>query len=141
MKLLSLVNRPWKIAIIALVALAVYIPSSYIVPDTYLMEVVGTEVKRAGTKQGRDEYRVRTKFVKSDNTLGDVFVSLNEDNWWYLKYKAADIQAEFNSLERCPGNRVRIRFMGWRWQMRSMFPNVVSIVEVIDLGKCGTVER
>lgn len=141
MKLLSLVNRPWKLAIIALVALVVYVPSSYIVPDTYYVEVIGTEVKRTGKTKGTDEYRVRVKFVNADDTLGGVYVSRNEDNWWYLKYKSADIQAEFDSLSRCPGNRVYVRYMGWRWQLISMFPNVVSIVEVSNPGVCGSAAR
>ncbi len=137
MKLKSFVNRPWKIAVIALLALAIYIPSSYVVPDTYLVEVTGTEVRRAGSEKGTDHYYVRTKFVNDDNTLGSIFVSRNFDNLLYAKWTSSDIQGELDALSKCPGNRVRIRYYGWRWQLLSMFPNVVSIVEVVNPGQCG----
>lgn len=136
MKLASLFNAKWKIALWVVIALVVYVPSSYVVPDTYLMEVVSTEVKRSGKETGQDIKRVNFRFINDDNTKGDIFISENEDNWWYIKYKSANLQGEFDDLAKCPGNRVHVRFMGWRWEMLSMFPNVVSIVEVVNPGNC-----
>lgn len=137
MKFASLFNSKLKVALWAIVALMIYVPASYVVPDTYLMEVISTEVKRVDAGgETQDRYRVRFKFVNDDNTLDDIFISENEDNWWYVKYKSANIQGEFDALAKCPGNRAVVRFMGWRWEMLSMFPNVVSIVEVVDPGKC-----
>lgn len=151
MKLVSLVNSKVKIALWVILAAVIYVPSSYYIPDTYLLEAVGTEVRRVDsngtvsmadkTARTKDRYYARFKFVESDGTLGDVFVSENFDmKVMYLKWKSSDIQAEFDALSRCPGNRVRVRFMGWRWQIMDMFPNVVSIVEVVDEGSCGTAQ-
>ena len=136
MKLASFVNRPWKIAVLAILALVIYVPASYVVPDSYLMEVTGTEVRRAGSETGTDHYYVRSKFVEDDGTLGDIFVSRNFDNLFYMKWTSSDIQGELDALARCPGNRAIIRYYGWRWQFFSLFPNVTSIVEVVDRGNC-----
>lgn len=151
MKLVSLVNSKLKVILWLILAAIIYVPSSYYIPDTYLLEAVGTEVRRidstgsvtAADKSAttKDVYFARFKFVEDDNTLGGVFVSQNYDmKVMYLKWKSADIQAEIDGLARCPGNRVYVRFMGWRWQFMDMFPNVVSIVEVVDEGSCGTAQ-
>lgn len=136
MKLLSFVNRPWKVIVIALVALAIYFPSTYIVPDTYLVEIISTEVKRTGKSSGTDVYRVRTRRIE-DGEPGKIFVMRNEDIMLYLKWDSADVQAEFDALSKAPGNRVRVRFYGWRIQILSLFPNVLSVVEIVDPGMVG----
>ena len=145
--ILRLFNSKLKIAIWLILAAVIYVPSSYVITDVYLLEVVGTEVRRVdaagkdvkksnvGT---RDVYFARFKYIKSDGTPGKVLVARNEDNkLFYLKWNSADVQAELDALARCPGNRARVRFYGWRWQFMSMFPNVTSVVEVVDEGQCG----
>ena len=145
--LVRLFNRKWKVAIWLILAAIIYMPSSYYIPDTYLLEAVGTEVRRVDSNgvskpatakdKTKDIYFARFKFVEDDNTLGNIFVSMNYDmKWMYLKWNSADVQGELDGLARCPGNRVRVRFMGWRWQWMDMFPNIVSIVEVVDRGNC-----
>ena len=144
--LVRLFNRKWKVAAWLILAAIIYVPSSYVITDVYLLEVVGTEVRRVdasgkdvkksnvGTK---DVYFARFKYIKSDGTPGKVLVARNEDNaLFYLKWNSADVQAELDALARCPGNRARVRFYGWRWQFMSMFPNVTSVVEVVDEGQC-----
>ena len=143
----KLVNSKWKIAAWLVLATIIYVPSSYVITDVYLLEVVGTEVRRVDASGKdvkssnvgtRDVHFARFKYVDRHNVAGKVLVSRNEDNrLFYLKWDSADIQAELDALARCPGNRVRVRFYGWRWQFFSLFPNIVSIVKVIDEGQCG----
>ncbi len=142
--LLRLVNRKWKIITWLVLIAILYPPISYVVPDTYLMEVISTEVKRVDstvTGKTRDEYRVRFKFVDEDtNQTKGVFVSRNEDNYWLLKYKSANVQAEFDAYAKCPGNRIYVRFIGWRWEFFSIMTNVVSIVDEVSPGQCVPVQ-
>ena len=98
MKLVSLVNSKLKIAAWVILAMVVYVPSSYYIPDTYLLEAVGTEVRRidstgavvaAGAFLGDDAEKVAAVVKMIQNILIGI-VAFVVAVFWCLRIERKD---------------------------------------------------
>jgi hypothetical protein len=123
-----LTPRMFIIAVPALVLLAIL---HYALPQVDVVRAVGVEIKRidvedvdAGQKLTRDVY-----FVQTETLDGKPYVYRNEDNFFYGKFNAADLQARVQSLA-AGKQTVAIRHYGWRLTLFSTFPNAVSVWSV-----------
>ena len=134
------------IAVIAFAAVALFL--HYNLPRTAVVQITGTDVKRAdrttggGVDQNADKgakgdglrtYDVR--FVNSLSRDGKVMVFRNEDTGWgwppYFKFDSADVTAEAQSFATDPSKPwVLVKYYGWRIRIFSMFPNAVSLKAV-----------
>jgi hypothetical protein len=108
----------------------------YFLPHHAVLRIVGTEIKRVGIDEAvsKDKAQARTRDVyyvyaeESDSQKPRVF--RNEDTgWgfpWYFKFNSADVQATAQSIAGEHGTAV-FTYYGWRIQIFSLMPNVVSI--------------
>ncbi len=108
----------------------------YYLPKKTPAYITGSEVKRVD-KDGpisatnpadgptRDVYYIYTRLEN-----GDVRVFRNEDTAWhwplYFKFDSADVQAKSQNWGN-QNKEVLISAYGWRFNMFSMFPNVIDI--------------
>ncbi|MCE6957760.1 DUF1523 family protein [Cereibacter sphaeroides] len=106
------------------------IPLDWCLPHSAVLQVTGTTVKRmASGDDAHDVYFIST----TEPGTNKVHVFRNEDTGWgfppYLKFGSADIQAQADLLR---GNHglAKVTWYGWRIQMLSAFPNVVSLKPV-----------
>ena len=110
----------------------------YFLPHHAVLRVVGSEVKRFGTKGNtpnaqnpnaptHDVYYVYAEDL--DSKAPRVF--RNEDTgWgfpWYFKFNSADLQATAQSIAGERGTAL-FTYYGWRIQMLTLMPNVTKIV-------------
>lgn len=87
-----------------------------------------------------DDYQIKPNIQKNDNGFivvdsaddlllvtkdGESF--LNEENFWFGKFNTRDI---FNQLKT--NGTYKIKYYSWREPFFSMFPNILSVEEVID---------
>lgn len=134
------------IAVVAFAAVALFL--HYNLPRTAVVQITGTDVKRADRTTGgvvdqkadkgakedtRRTYDVR--FVNSLSRDGKVMVFRNEDTGWgwppYFKFDSADLTAEAQSFATDPSKPwVLVKYYGWRIRIFSMFPNAVSLKAV-----------
>lgn len=134
------------IAVAAFTAVALFL--HYNLPRTAVVQVTGTDVKRADRKDGGvvdtksadpgkgqalKTYDVR--FINSFSRDGKTMVFRNEDTGWgwppYFKFDSADLTAEAQSFAMDPSKPwVRVTYYGWRIRIFSMFPNAVSLKAV-----------
>lgn len=123
------------VAFIVLYALA----ASYYLPRTALVHVTGTEIKRsdAKAKDGSTD-TVDVRYVMTSRIDDDkAMVFRNEDTGWgwppYFKFDSGDLAGEAMNLAKDKGkdkSTVLVTYYGWRTNLFSLFPNVVSLEEV-----------
>ena len=134
------------IAVIAFAAVALFL--HYNLPRTAVVQITGTDVKRADrttggvvdqkADKGAKGDALRTydvRFVNSLSRDGKVMVFRNEDTGWgwppYFKFDSADVTAEAQSFATDPSKPwVLVKYYGWRIRIFSMFPNAVSLKAV-----------
>jgi hypothetical protein len=134
-----------KLAVAAVFFLAAALFLHYNLPRTAVVQVTGTDVKRADRSKGgvadteavdpggsgsRTIHDVR--FINSLSREGETMVFRNEDTGWgwppYFKFDSADLTAKAQSFATDPQKPwVRIRYYGWRVRIFSMFPNAVNL--------------
>ncbi len=122
----------------AILILAIGLLLHYSLPGRDIVRVTGQEVKREDTELQLDDGSTVTQTrdvnrVFAVTPQGRAVTFRNEDTDWgwppYFKFDTADVSAEaanFASSEADP-RWVVVRHYGWRIQMLSMFPNIVSI--------------
>ncbi|MES2819057.1 MAG: DUF1523 family protein [Pseudomonadota bacterium] len=125
-------------ALVVLLVLATGVALDYLLPRHEVVQVTGVEVKRVD-KDGvinaenladgptRDVYYINTQHPDTQ----EVRVYRNEDTgWgfpWHFKFDSADVQARAQGLSRDADQLALIRYYGWRIQILSTFPNLISI--------------
>ncbi|MBL0713957.1 MAG: DUF1523 family protein [Desulfosarcina sp.] len=137
--------RITKLVVLAAAALLVIGFLHFNLPRTAVVSIEGTDIKRAqktdrksGDKVDPDAKTVTIRDVRYINTLtrdNKIFVLRNEDTSWgwppYFKFDSADIHAKAQAFAKAdPAPSVLVKFYGWRLQMFSMFPNIISMKEV-----------
>lgn len=135
-----------KRVVIGLVLLFVAAFFHYTLPQHDIVQVNGTEVVRmdVGSRgwfwSGKDAGTAETssrdvRFINTTYADGDTMVFRNEDTSWgwppYFKFKSGDLQAKAQQLTQGAEKPwVMITHYGWRFPIRSIYPNAVSIKEV-----------
>lgn len=135
------------IGVIAFAAIAPFL--QYHLPSTAVVQITGTDVKRAdsasggivdqkATKSGKGDpaHTYDVRFINSLSRDGKIMVFRNEDTGWgwppYFKFDSADLTAEAQSFATDASKPwVLVKYYGWRIRIFSMFPNVVSL-KVVD---------
>lgn len=97
---------------------------SYGLPQVNVLRAVGVEIKRvdeAGQQRSRDVYQLQMETLD-----GQPRVYRNEDNYLYLKFASASLQAQVQSLA-ADKQLVALRHYGIRLPLFSFFPNAVKV--------------
>ncbi|MET1080362.1 MAG: DUF1523 family protein [Pseudomonas sp.] len=125
-------------ALVVLLVLATGVALDYLLPRHEVVLVTGVEVKRVDDDgvinaenpadgPTRDVYYINTEHPDTH----EVMVYRNEDTgWgfpWYFKFDSADVQARAQGFSRDSKQLALIRHYGWRIQILSVFPNLVSV--------------
>lgn len=140
--------KKFKIGVGIVLLLAVGLFFHHTLPRAVVVQITGTDVKRAdktgkvteslnetaGSK-GKAVQTYDMRFINSLTRKGKPMVFRNEDTGWgwppYLKFGSADLTAEaqaFASSQNKPW--VLVKYYGWRIKIFSMFPNTISLKEV-----------
>ena len=105
----------------------------YFLPHHVVLRVIGTEVKRIGGDSGQrtpSQFDVRYIYAEDIETKKP-HVFRNEDTGfgfpWYFKFNSSDVQAAAQSISHERGTAA-ITYYGWRFQIFSIYPNVVKLV-------------
>lgn len=110
----------------------------FFLPRSEIVQVEGTDVKRLDNDSNRigqtDASRSATRDVFLINTSvpgsDEVLVYRNEDTGWgfpfYFKFNDSDINATASKLANEKAI-AKVRYYGFRIQLLSMWPNVISI--------------
>ncbi|SPJ24834.1 DUF1523 family protein [Palleronia abyssalis] len=136
-----------RLALLALVMLGVFAVLHYALPQTDVVRIVNTDVRRmdfganaifyseAGTGSNTGGNR-DIRFIETVEPDGDPMVYRNEDTGWswpfYFKFDSADLQASAADLvsTREAPIWIAVRHYGWRSRLLSAFPNAISIERV-----------
>jgi hypothetical protein len=129
-----------RIGLLVLLLLVVALAAGlhYVLPHHAVVYVTGTEVKRMdhnGIVSARNpaDGPTRDVYFVNAETPGDHAprVFRNDDTRfgfpWYFKFDAADQQARAQGLARNDKQLALVTYYGWRLQMFSAFPNLVSV--------------
>ena len=121
----------------------------YSLPSTNVVKLVGTEVVRtdvgslslfwaspdSGTGTDISNTNRDVRFINAVFSDGSPRVFRNEDTGWgwppYFKFSSGNLQAEAQSLSESEG-WVAVRHYGWRIKMFSIYPNALSLKEVVS---------
>lgn len=129
------------LALTCFVHTGLYLGVDYLFPKYTVVQMSNGNVKRmdkdgviskANPADGpvRDVYFINTHEVDNQSRVA---VFRNEDTGWhfplYFKFDSADIQARAESYAGT-GKLIQIKYYGWRIQLISEFPNILSIKEV-----------
>ena len=105
----------------------------YALPQVDVVRAVGVEIKRldvnepdSGQQRTRDVYQLQT-----ETQTGNPRVYRNEDNFFYLKFDSADLQAQVQSFA-AEKQLIAVRHYGWRLTLFSAFPNAIKAWPVED---------
>lgn len=135
-KILAYLRRAGVFLVLALVGLYA-LTCFYYLPRTIKLHVTGTEVKRHDEQLGDGSERTRdVRYVMTEPLNGGVAVFRNEDTGWgwppYFKFNSGDIAGEASNYAGDPARPVVLAtYYGWRINMFSLYPNVVSL-RVVD---------
>lgn len=123
------------IGIYGVIFLALIGVADYALPSKDVVFFAGTEVKRVdkdgpiNSRNPQDGPTIDVYFIQALKG-DDVHVFRNEDTGFgfplYFKYNSADIQGKANAFLN-QKQEVMVTSYGWRSQMLSMFPNILSI--------------
>jgi hypothetical protein len=114
--------------LIAIPALILLAALHYALPQVDVVRAVGVEIKRLDVKES-DTGQSRTRDVyqlQMETQSGNPKVYRNEDNFLYLKFDSADLQAQIQSFA-ADKQLVALRHYGWRLTLFSTFPNGVKV--------------
>ena len=126
------------LGLLAVFILLYALTASYYLPRTELVHVTGTEIKRLdrdqqdGSTVTTDVRYVMTKRIDD----GSAMVFRNEDTGWgwppYFKFDSGDLAGEAMNIAKTSGDAtVLVRYYGWRTNLFSWYPNIVS-VQVVE---------
>lgn len=115
----------------------------YFLPSKDIVTISGINLKRAEgvpargatpAKDGADMY-----FIFGKNEKGDAAAYKNQDTGWgwppYFKFEAAELQAKAQTLV---GQKVIIKYYGWRNKFFGLFPNIISLEKGTDTDQDST---
>lgn len=114
--------------LIAIPALILLAALHYALPQVDVVRAVGVEIKRLDVQES-DTGQSRTRDVyqlQMETESGNPKVYRNEDNFLYLKFDSADLQAQIQSFA-ADKQLVALRHYGWRLTLFSAFPNGVKV--------------
>lgn len=126
-------------------ALAVLLFAHYSLPGQDIVRLVGTDVKRmdigasalfwAAPDAGTNAEGTRdVRFINAVWPDGDPRVYRNEDTDWgwppYFKFDSSNVTAQAQGLAKQDTSWVAITHYGWRVELFTIFPNIISISEV-----------
>lgn len=123
-----------------MIALIILVAGSFLhynLPNTEVVQITGTDVKRQDRSSKSESPQTRdVRYINTVTRSGKVRVFRNEDTGWgwppYFKFDSADQTALAQKIIQDPDNPwVRVRYYGWRIQVFSLFPNAVSI-KIVD---------
>lgn len=134
MKLLKRIGLIVLVPLLLIIVLAFH----WVLPHHAVVHITGVEVKRAdhnGIITARNPADGPTRdiyFIDAETPEGhEPRVYRNDDTRfgfpWYFKFDAADQQARAQSLARDGQQLALITYYGWRLQLFSSFPNILSI--------------
>jgi len=114
-------------AVLAVLLLVIAVFVDYHLPSSTVGEITGIEANPGATTNadGTPDANFRRIFVELPS--GESWVLGNYDAPLYLKFDSEDVQAQASALARESGNRVLIRYYGYRLNFPTMFPNVLSL--------------
>ena len=137
----------WAFTLIIWGALALFL--WYTLPRHDVVQLTGTDIKRVSfegntwfwstTSTGGEVSQDNTADVYMINAIrpnGKPRVYRNQDTGWgwppYMKFNASDLQAKAQSLvsTQAEPKWVMVRYYGWRFNLRSIFPNAVKVWQV-----------
>lgn len=138
-----------KWGVLTLLAILIVTVLHYSLPQRDIVRIVGTDVKRMDigsrgwfwaepdslTEQERNR---DVRFINAVFPDGDPFVYRNEDTNWsyppYLKFDSGSITAQAQALTSTHNDPiwVVITHYGWRFELLTMYPNVVGIRKADD---------
>ncbi len=121
----------------AAIAVAFALFLNYNLPNTEVVQLTGTDVKRMD-RDGRPETTATrdVRYINAVNRDGKIRVFRNEDTGWgwppYFKFDSADMTAQVQAILKSPEETwVLVRYYGWRMNLFSLFPNAVHL-KVVD---------
>ncbi len=119
----------------------------YTLPQRDIVRIIGTEVVRmdvqngffwAGKDAGTDPTTTRdVRFINAVYANGKTMEFRNEDTGWgwppYFKFDSGELQAQaqLNDNNGDAETWVALRHYGWRFSIRSIYPNALSM-KVVD---------
>ncbi|MFK3558097.1 DUF1523 family protein [Pasteurella multocida] len=119
--------------------LVLFATVNFVTPSYEVTKVTGVEVKRVDkdgpiTKANPADGPTRdVYFINTQNQDGKIMVYRNEDTRWgfpfYFKFGSANLHAEAEALIK-EGQKVQIKYYGWRLVMFDEFRNALSIKAV-----------
>lgn len=126
---------------IILFAIATGLAVHYYTPATTIVKITGTEIKLSD-KDGRiskanpvDGAAYDIYYISTQNEKGKIMMYRNEDTgWgppWYFKFNSADLQARALSISQSGKHAILVSY-GWRFNIPSMFKNVLSLKAIED---------
>ncbi len=131
--------KRFALAVFVVFIVVYALAASYYLPRTALVHVTGTEIKRSDSK-AKDGSTLTTdvRYVMTSRVDdGKAMVFKNEDTGWgwppYFKFDSGDLAGEAMNLAKDKGKDksiVLVTYYGWRTNLLSLFPNVVSLEEV-----------
>ena len=126
--------------------LVIVLFAHYTLPGRDVVRIVGTDVKRmdigssslfwAAPDAGTNPNWTRdVRFINAVWPNGEPRVYRNEDTEWrwppYLKFNSSNVTAQAQDLAKKDGEVwVAVTHYGWRIQLFTIFPNIISIQEV-----------
>ena len=136
--------RILKLIPIVAVMLGLFALLHYNLPQTDVVRIVNTDVRRMDLGANAIFYssdrgttdNVDVRFIEAVSDNGDAMVYRNEDTGWgwppYFKFDSADLQAKAADLisTRDAPEWVAVRHYGWRSRLLSAFPNATRIWRV-----------
>ncbi|UOP49149.1 DUF1523 family protein [Pasteurella multocida] len=119
--------------------LVLFATVNFVTPSYEVTKVTGVEVKRVDkdgpiTKANPADGPTRDiYFINTQNQDGKIMVYRNEDTRWgfpfYFKFGSANLHAEAEALIK-EGQKVQIKYYGWRLVMFDEFRNALNIKAV-----------
>lgn len=126
----------WALGILLLLAVVSFF--HYTLPGRDIVRITGTEVtlsqKGLSNPSAGIQDSLDLRFINAVNSNDNSRVYRNEDTGWgwppYFKFDSADIAAQAQAYAKEDELWVAVTHYGWRNQIFSMFPNVVSMKPV-----------
>ena len=131
----KLVDRKWKLVVIAILWVVIGTPWSYYdwpIPETKYGIVLGTRDKKLsdGTEQRRVHIMLIDRNCQIDEDA-DPYVLANETDWWFLKKDSENLHGKMRlwsldvkgSVDKAPF--IKFGHTGWRIKWIDLYPNLI----------------
>ncbi len=127
--------RVFAYVLAALIVVALGLFLHYNLPNTQVVQITGTDVKRVDKDTAGSQTR-DVRYINAVTRDGKIRVFRNEDTGWgwppYFKFDSADLTAQAQAILKSTEEPwVRVRYYGWRLNLLSLFPNAVSL-KIVD---------